>query len=493
MHNLYQQLCEIANIEPTNQELVLQDYISDETTSNQTKNKRLTAGIKVLLQQTEKYSLPIERVDKVLIDYYISKIDQQLSIGLDKIIHDPKFQKLESLWHCTKQLISNTSHENNIQIEILNCNKKHLLQNFEDSIDITHAFLYQTLYTQEYDMPGGEPFSAIISDFDFSSGAADINLLTYIADVCATAHCPFIGTTNEMFFHKPTMQAVANIEDLENYLSSAEFIQWNHFRQTENSRYIGLTLPRYLLRLPYGYENSVDGFIYLENENTTTENQYLWGKASFAFAINMCQSFSRHGWAVNIRGPESGGILSNLPLHHYDSGLGLVTQLPIEVSIPESRELQFANLGFIPLSYYKNSDYACFFSANSTQKPNIFNSAEATANSRINAKLPYICLSARIGHYLKVMQRENIGSNKNKIELEEELNQWLQTLITKMNHPGPEISATHPLRDGKVVIEEQADNPGYYKVLLYITPHFQIEGIDVNLSLVSQIPKRITQ
>ena len=230
-------------------------------------------------------------------------------------------------------------------------------------------------------------------------------------------------------------------------------------------------------------------FNYREDTDGENADNYLWGNASFAFAANMAQSFKENGWAVNIRGPESGGKVEALPLHQYDAGKGLQTKIPTEILISETRELEFANLGFIPLSYYKNSDYACFFSANSVQRPAEYTTNEATANSRINSRLPYIFLVSRISHYLKVLQRENIGSSKPRQELENELNEWIQTLVTKMKNPEADLIATHPLQDGKVSVRELPDNPGFYAVDLFVMPHFQIEGVDVRLSLVAQMPK----
>ncbi len=273
-------------------------------------------------------------------------------------------------------------------------------------------------------------------------------------------------------------------------MEKAEYTRWKSFRETEDSRYIGLLTPRFLLRLPYGQDSTpVRTFNYEEDVQLDNHDNYLFGNPVFAFAGNIAKSFADNGWAVNIRGPEAGGKVDNLPLHLQDNGKGYEKKMPTEMLISETRELEMANHGFIPLSYYKNSDYACFFSANSVQKPHEYADAGANANSMINARLPYIFLVSRLAHYLKVLQRENIGTTKSRQRLENELNEWLQTLVTKMKDPEPELIATHPLRDGKVSVYEIPENPGYYRVDLAAQPHFQIEGVDVQLKLVAQMPR----
>ena len=278
-------------------------------------------------------------------------------------------------------------------------------------------------------------------------------------------------------------------QDLPKLLIQAD-INLAPFRDTDDSRYVGLVMPRVLGRLPYGPDTvPVRSFNYVEEVKGPDHEKYLWTNASFAFAANMVKSFVNNGWCVQIRGPQAGGAVADLPIHLYDLGTGNQVKIPSEVMIPETREFEFANLGFIPLSYYKNRDYACFFSANSAQKPALYDTADATANSRINARLPYIFLLSRIAHYLKIIQRENIGTTKDRRVLELELNTWIRTLVTEMTDPGDELQASHPLRDGKVIVEDIEDNPGFFRVRLFAVPHFQIEGMDINLSLVSQMPK----
>lgn len=488
--SFYEKLCELAEIQPLKQSLAFN--LSDSTIllSEKNLNERITAGLHVFLKLALEDEEVIERIDKLLLDHYIARIDSILSEQLDVILHHQSFQALESLWTSLKYVTDRAPINSNIKLEILDLSKEDIQEDFTEATDITKTILYKHIYTQEYDTPGGEPITTIITDYQFQSHQFDINLLRKLATIAAYTHCPFIGSVNNNFFYKKTFDEVIQIDDLSNYMERSEYLQWSAFREEENSRYIGLTLPRFLLRIPYGEHQSIKSFLYQEQFTHNLPKSYLWGCASFAFASNLIRSFSEYGWTVNIRGPESGGKVENLLLHKYNAGYGLQTKIPTEILIPETKELEFANLGFIPLSYYKNSTFACFFSANSIQKPTIYDSLEATANSRINARLPYIFLSSRLGHYLKVLQRENIGSQKSREELEFELNRWLQSLVTRMNSPGPELIAIHPLREGKIQVIETDDNPGYYKINLHAIPHFQVEGIDVQLSLIAQLPSK---
>jgi len=487
--NVYERLCGLVDIEPL-QGSVTYDVFSDVSALADTSlNQRLTAALQVFLEVMEENSANVQKIDKALLDNYIAKIDETISSQLDLIMHNEKFQEVESAWKSLKYLVDRTDFKANVRVEMLDITKDDLREDFEDAPDTTQSGLYKHIYVQEYDTPGGEPVSAIISNYEFTASAQDIALLTEASRIASVAHCPFIGSVSSKFFNKISIDEIPKIHDLENYMERAEYIRWKTFRESEDSRYIGLTLPRFLLRLPYGKDNNpVRSFNYEEEINSEGHENYLWGNSSFAFAANMSKSFKDNGWCVNIRGPESGGKVENLPIHLYDSGKGLQSKIPTEIIIPETRELEFAELGFIPLSYYKNSDYACFFSANSVQNAPEFTTPEATANSRINARLPYIFLVSRLAQYLKVLQRENIGSTKSRKVLEQELNDWIQTLVTKMNDPDPDLIATHPLRDGHVEVKEIPENPGFYSVSLHVMPHFQIEGVDVRLSLVAQMP-----
>jgi type VI secretion system protein ImpC len=488
--NAYERLCSLAEIAPVDESFKLNSFADASRMADMSFEQRLTAGIQVFLDLATRNDTRIERIDKTLLDGFIAQIDQNIGDQLDVILHHPKFQKMESAWRGLYFLVERCDFRCNTKVEVLDCPKEDLLEDFEDSPELTQTGLYKHVYVSEYDTPGGQPFASIVANYDFDASAQDISLLRETSKVSASAHCPFLAAVGTKFFGKTSVEEIAKINDLSNYIEKAEYTRWRNFRETENSRYVGLLTPRFLMRLPYGQDSTpVRAFNYEEDISATDQSSYLFGNPVFAFAANIAQSFAKHGWAVNIRGPEAGGKVPNLPVHLHDNGKGMQIKMPTEMLISETRELEMANLGFIPLSYYKNSDFACFFSANSVQKPAEYADPGANANSMINARLPYIFLVSRLAHYLKVLQRENIGSSKSRQKLEDELNNWLQTLVTKMNDPAPELIATHPLRDGEVVVREIPENPGYYSVDLFARPHFQIEGVDVRLNLVAQMPR----
>ncbi|MCJ8207125.1 type VI secretion system contractile sheath large subunit [Pseudomonas sp. RGM2987] len=487
---VYAALFSRINLSPITELADIETFQHPEALSEASADERVTAAVSVFLKLLKQSSRKVERLDKVLLDEHIASLDGQISRQLDAIMHHPDFQAVESTWRGVKSLIDQTDFRQNVRVELLDISKSDLVRDFEDAPEIAQSGLYLHTYTREYDMPGGEPIAAAISNYEFDRSPQDIALLRNISKVAAAAHMPFIGSVGPGFFGKESMEQVAAIKDIGNYFDRAEYIKWKAFRDSDDARYIGLTMPRVLGRLPYGPDTlPVRSFNYIENVKGPDHDKYLWTNASFAFAANMVKSFIANGWCVQIRGPQSGGAVADLPIHLYDLGTGSQVKIPSEIMIPETREFEFANLGFIPLSYYKNRDYACFFSASSAQKPALYDAVEATANSRINARLPYIFLLSRIAHYLKLIQRENIGTTKDRRVLELELNKWIGGLVTQMTDPGDDLQASHPLREAKVTVEDIEDNPGFFRVKLYAVPHFQVEGMDVNLSLVSQMPK----
>ena len=449
---------------------------------------RLAAALCVLVTLWDDTELDVTWSQGDWLEVLLGRLNQSINQQLDAILHHSDFQALESIWRSIDFLLNKTENNSAVKIEVLNVSKDDLHQDFAAARDLNESGLYHHLYHMEYDMPGGDPVTALISDYSFNEKPYDISLLRNIATVSASTHCPFLANVGPQFFQKSCFDEVLKIPNLKTYFERAEYVDWLAFRQLEAARYIGLLLPKFLLRLPYGQAHPVPGFHYEESTNPIEESGWLWGAASFAFAANMVRSFIDNGWLINVRGPESGGKVMDLPLPKFTMGNGLFCKPPTEVLIAESKELQFADMGFIPLCYYKNSNYACFFSANSVQNPVLYTNHAHTANSRVNARLPYVFLVSRLGHYLKVLQREVIGSEKSAAELQLDLNAWLQGLVTKMHDPAPEMAVRYPLREATVNVAELAANPGYFKVDLWVVPHFQVEGVDIRLSLVSKLP-----
>lgn len=451
---------------------------------------KLTVAVNHLLHAVAASGQSLEKLDKAVVDKAIGEIDDKLSRQVSAILHNSQFQQLESAWRSLKFLVDRTDFRANIKVDVLNVSKQDLLEDFEDAPEPVQSGLYKQIYTMEYDQPGGEPYGAIISNYEFGRSPQDIELLQNVSKIAAATHCPFIGSVGADFFGLKSIRELPNLPDLAALFEQVEYTQWNAFRDSEDSRYVGLTVPRFLLRLPYGHDTlPVKEFDFEEHVTGEEHSKYLWGNASFAFATRLTESFSKNGWCVNIRGPQSGGQVEDLPLHLYQSGGDTETKVPTEILIPDRREFEFAQLGFIPLSFYKNKNYACFFSAQSVQRPKKYSTDLATANAKLSANLPYLFLVSRLAHYLKVIQRENIGAAKEKEDLQGELDDWIQKLVTEMPNPSAELKARCPLKEAQIVVEDSADSPGFYRVTMRVRPHFQVEGVDVNLSLVSQMPK----
>lgn len=449
----------------------------------------VSAALSVFMDAVTDREQPIDKIDKYLFDSLIASVDEKISEQLDEIMHHDKFQDLESSWRELKFLVDRTDFRQNVDIEVLNVSKKALRESFEDAPELVQSALYEHVYTNAFDQPGADPYGAIVSGYEFDNSPQDMALMQNASKVAAAAHCPFLGSVGPRFFGKESMEEFKKIPDLTAYMETADYVKWNSFRQTEDARYLGLTFPRFMLRLPYGEDTEpVENFDYEEDVMGEDHDKYLWGNSAFSFASNMIQAFMEDGWCVQIRGPQSGGKVEDLPVHIYDAGKGDEMKIPTEVPISETLEFECADLGFIPLSHYQGEDYAVFFSANSAQEPKEYDDEAATANSRINARLPYVFLASRISHYLKVLQRENIGATKDRKLIEEELNEWLGGLVTETPNPKPEQIAKYPLRAGEVNVKEVPDNPGFFKVETMIMPHFQIEGMDISLNLVGKLP-----
>ncbi len=450
-------------------------------------------GVEALIAQLLEPGREVPKVSKAVVDEMIAEIDKKLSLQLDAILHHPDFQKLESAWRSLKFLVDRTDFRENIKIELLNVSKEDLLEDFEDSPEVVKSGLYKIVYTAEYGQFGGQPYAAMIGNYEFGPGPQDIKLLQYIAAVAAMAHAPFIAAAGPQFFGLDNFQGLPNLKDLKSIFEGPQYTKWQSFRESEDARYVGLTLPRFLLRLPYGPDTQpVKAFNYQEDVSGNHEH-YLWGNTAFAFATRLTESFAKYRWCANIIGPMGGGAVEDLPLHQYEAMGAVQTKIPTEVLISERREFELAEEGFIALTMRKGSDNAAFFSANSCQKPKFFGISkegkEAELNYKLGLQLPYMFIINRLAHYLKVIQRENIGTWKERVDLERELNNWIRQYVADMDNPLPSVRSRRPLRQAQVTVEEVEGEPGWYRVGLKVRPHFKYMGAFFTLSLVGKLDK----
>jgi type VI secretion system protein ImpC len=434
-----------------------------------------------------------DKITKAMVDDMIAEIDRKLSLQIDEILHHETFQKLESIWKGVKYLVDHTDFRENIKIEILNVDKETLLDDFEDSPEIPKSGLYKTVYTAEYGTFGGQPYAAMIGNFEFDHGPQDMKLLQNIASVASMAHAPFISAVSPKFFGLDDFTGLPNLKDLKSIFEGPQYTKWQSFRESEDSRYVGLTCPRFLLRLPYGANTQpIKSFNY-EEQVSGDHDKYLWGNTAFTFASRLTDSFAKYRWCANIIGPMAGGAVEDLPLHQFEALGEIQTKIPTETLVSERREYELAEEGFIGLTMRKGSDNAAFFSANSVQKPKYFGISkegkQAETNYKLGTQLPYMFVINRLAHYLKVIQRENIGTWKERGDLEKELNDWIRQYVADMDNPAPGVRSRRPLRQAQITVEDVEGEPGWYRVGLKVRPHFKYMGAFFTLSLVGKLDK----
>jgi len=450
-------------------------------------------GIEAFIAQLLETGRPVPKISGAVLDEMIAEIDKKLSLQVDAVLHHPAVQKLESAWRSLKFLVDRTDFRENIRIEILNVSKDELLEDFEDAPEVPKSGLYKTVYTAEYGQFGGQPIAAIIGNYEFGAGPQDIKLLQYVASVAAMSHAPFIASAAPEMFGLTDANLLPNLKDLKSIFEGPQYAKWRSFRESEDSRYVGLTLPRFLLRLPYGPKTvPVKKFNYVEDVSASHE-QYTWGNAAFAFASRITESFAKYRWCANIIGPMGGGAVEDLPLHQYEAMGATQTKIPTEVLVSERREFELAEEGFIALTMRKGSDNAAFFSANSVQKAKFFGISkagkEAELNYKLGLQLPYMFVVNRLAHYLKVIQRENIGTWKERTDLEKELNNWIMQYVADQDNPSAAVRSRRPLRKAQVTVEDVEGEPGWYRVGLKVRPHFKYMGAFFTLSLVGKLDK----
>jgi type VI secretion system protein ImpC len=442
-----------------------------------------------VLSSSDKY----RKIDKAAVDVMIAEIDERLSKQINAIMHHTDFQKLESSWRGLKYLIDNVNFRENVRVEVLNVSKSDLLDDFEDSPEIPKSGLYRTVYSAEYGTFGGKPFGLMIANYDFGPGPQDTQLLTNVASVAAMSHCPFNANPAPEFFGEESFEPLPKLKDLQSLFEGPQYARWHAFRESEDARYVGLCMPRFLLRLPYGEKTIPVKSFNFNEEVVGNHDAYLWGHASTAFATRVADSFAKYRWCPNIIGPQAGGAVEDLPLHQYPAMGEIQTKIPTEIQLTERREYELSEQGFIGLVFRKDSNNAAFFSANSCQKAKIYADTEegkaSELNYRLGTQLPYMFVITRLSHYLKVMQREQIGTWKERGDLERELNNWLRQYIADMENPAPAVRSRKPLRAAKIIVEDVPGQPGWYRSTIQVRPHFKYMGASFTLSLVGKLDK----
>ena len=427
---------------------------------------------------------------EAMINARIAQIDALISAQLNEIMHHPDFQKLEGSWRGLKYLLNNSETGTQLKIKVLNVSKKDLLKDLQKAPEFDQSALFKKVYEEEFGVFGGTPFGALMGDYDFGKSGQDIELLEKISNVAAAAHAPFIAAAGSEMFNMENYTQLDGPRDMAKVMDTTEFAKWKSFRQTDDSRYVALTLPRILIREPYGKDTvPVEAFDYQEDVDGSDHAKYLWANASWSLAARITSSFANYGWCATIRGVESGGLVEGLPVHNFRTEDGdIAMKCPTETPISDRREKELADLGFVPLVHQKGTDKAAFFSVQSAQKAKTYDSDAATANARISAQLPYIFAVSRFAHYLKAIMRDKIGGFASRDEIQRFLNNWINNYVVANDDVGFEMKAKNPLKEARVEVVEVPGKPGAYRAVAFLRPHFQLDELSMSMRLVADLP-----
>lgn len=468
-------------------QIVEQSKVAKSTTEHQRAKDLISELAKEVLEGTVVVSDNLG----VTLDARIAELDGIISEQVSAIMHHPEFQQLESSWRGLHYLCSQTSTGATLKIKMFNSPKKDMVKDFKSAIDFDQSALFKKVYEEEFGTFGGSPFGTLIGDYQLGRSPEDMYFIEQMSHVAAAAHAPFISAASEELFGLESFTDLGKPRDLAKIFDTVEYAKWKSFRDGEDSRYVGLTLPRFLGRLPYNPKDgtTVEGFNFVEDVDGADHSKYLWCNTAYAFGARLTQAFENYGWCAAIRGVEGGGLVEDLPTHTFRTDDGEVAlKCPTEIAITDRREKELSDLGFIPLVHCKNTDYAAFFGAQSTQKARKYNTDSANANSSLSAQLQYIFSISRIAHYLKAMMREKIGSFASAGNVEEFLNRWIAQYVLLDDNASQEAKAQHPLREASIQVSEIPGRPGVYRAVAFLRPHFQLDELSVSLRLVAELP-----
>jgi len=473
----------------------LLDQILDQTRpadeSQRTRNKQFVeAVVRQALDAAPGSSVggDVERTIKA----WQAQIDQKLSTQLNAVMHHPDFQKLEGTWRGLDYLVKQSETSVTLRIKVLNLSKKQLSKDLERAVEFDQSALFKKVYEAEYGTLGGHPFGMLVGDYEFTKHPDDVTALQKIAGVAAASHAPFVAAAAPDLLSLQSYTELNQPRDLAKIFQSVDYTQWRSFRESEDARYVALTMPRVLSRLPYGRDTKpIDEFNFEETVDGTDHDKYLWMNAAWAFAARTTDAFAKDGWFMRTRGVEGGGKVEGLPVHVFKEAGGKAMKCPTEVVIPDRREAELSDLGFLPLLHCKNTDFAAFLGTQTAQKPKKYFDTSANANAELSTKLNYMMCVSRFAHYLKVMARDKIGSFAERGDMERWMNSWINNyVIENPEDAGDEMRAKHPLRAAQISVTEVKGKPGYYQAVAHLRPHFQLEGLNTSMRLVAELPQQ---
>lgn len=451
-----------------------------------------TQWVEALVEQVLTKEMKLSADTETMLNARIAAIDQALSNQLNEVMHAEPFQKLEAAWRGLKYFVFQTETSTMLKIKVFNISKGDLLKDLRKASEFDQSAMFKKIHDEGYGVLGGAPFGALIGDYEFGRHPDDMEVLEKMSNIASAAHAPFIAAAGAKLFNWESFTELAGPRDLAKIFDNDAYIRWKSFRESDDSRYVGLVLPHVLARLPYGKETApVEAFDFEENVDGRDHSKYLWANAAYAFGARLTDAFARYEWCAAIRGVEGGGLVEGLPTHTFTTDDGdIAVKCPTEIAITDRRENEFSKLGFIPLCYYKGTDRAAFLAAQSCQKPTVYLNDDANANARLSSQLQYIFAVSRFAHYLKAMMRDKIGSFMSREQCEQFLNQWISNYVLLDDLASQEQKAKFPLREARIEVSEIAGKPGAYNAVAYLRPHFQLDELTVSLRLVAKLPTK---
>ncbi|MDP3010589.1 MAG: type VI secretion system contractile sheath large subunit [Methylococcales bacterium] len=447
---------------------------------------RFISGMAAVLMNID---FTADRFDRGAVQKLIADIDELVNAQLNQIIHNESFKRMEADWRALNDLVSTTNFKADVMIDIIDVGKDELFTDFDsNAVDITGSALFKKVYLAEYDQYGGKPYGSIIGLYEFNHIPDDEFWLKIMGKISAASHAPFIGAVSPKFFGCETIEELAALKDLEGMMNHPRYGSWNKLRDSEEAAYIGLTLPRYILRQPYDPDtNPIRNFTFKEEVRGDNNADYLWGSATMLFAQNMVRSFTNSGWCQYLRGPKGGGLITGLPVHMFNIRGEEEMKIPVEMVIPDYRELEFANAGFMPLIYRKGFADACFFSCQSLKKSKNFKDPKDSENSQLVTNISYTFSITRVAHYVKCIMRDNIGSSADAAYIQNSLNEWMFQYVTTVVNPDDLTLRYYPFKAAAVEVVERSGMIGWYDCAISVMPHVQFEGMDVELRLDARL------